>query len=235
MAKGNLAVRAETAAAGWRDVYDAWFPPGLQDADLEAQRRAVSRWFRCRADAAGLAPLAAAARAGRLGHWAVTPIGRLLLILLAGPIPRVLFAGRAKAFAGEALTLRLAEERLRSGQHEALARPWERIFLLMPLAEAEGPRHPARLERAAALAERVVRRCRGRSSRSTGSRSARSGPIRTRSPASAASRTATPSSAGPRLGQSWPICIRRSPAGGSAARRRRPAPGSGAAPPDRRG
>jgi uncharacterized protein (DUF924 family) len=79
-----------------------------------------------------------------------------LLILLAGPIARTLFAGRSEAFAGEALALRLAEEGLRSGQVEALAKPWEKLFLLMPLAEAEGPRHPARLERAVALTEHVV-------------------------------------------------------------------------------
>jgi len=158
MARAGMAGRAEVAAAGWRDVYDAWFPPGLEHADLEAQRRAVSRWFRGRADPAlpGLAPLVAAARAGRLSHWTATPVGRLLLILLADPIARILFAGRPEAFAGEALALRLAEEGLRNGQYEALARPWEKIFLILPLAEAEGSRHPARLERAAALAERVV-------------------------------------------------------------------------------
>ncbi|WP_342236651.1 DUF924 family protein [Inquilinus sp. OTU3971] len=158
MARAGMAGRADTAAAGWRDVYDAWFPAGLEHADLEAQRRAVSRWFRGRADPAlpGLAPLVAAARAGRLSHWTATPVGRLLLILLADPIARTLLAGRPEAFAGEALALRLAEEGLRSGHYEALARPWEKIFLILPLAGAEGPRHPARLERAAVLAERVV-------------------------------------------------------------------------------
>lgn len=158
MAAGASPRRAATAIAGWRDVYEAWFPPWLADADLAGQRVAVNRWFRGRGDAvpADLAPMVAAARAGRLGHWAVTPVGRLLLILLAGPIARALFAGRPEAFAGEVLALRLAEDGLRRGDDETLAQPWEKLFLLLPLAEAEGPRHPARLERAAALAERLV-------------------------------------------------------------------------------
>lgn len=149
---------AATAIAGWRDVYEAWFPPGLEDADLAIQRAAVNRWFRGRADAvpASLAPMVAAARAGRLDHWTVTPVGRLLLILLADPVARILLAGRPEAFAGEGLALRLAEDGLRRGHYEALVRPWEKIFFLMPLAEAEGPRHPARLERAAALTEQLV-------------------------------------------------------------------------------
>jgi uncharacterized protein (DUF924 family) len=146
------------AGRGWRQVYDTWFPPGLDQADLETQRRMVSWWFRSRADAAlpPFVPLVAAARAGQLNHWLATPVGRLLLVVLLDPIGRSLFAGRPEAHAGEALALRLAEEGLRNGQYEALARPWEKVFLFMPLAQAEGRGHAARLDRAVTLAEQVV-------------------------------------------------------------------------------
>jgi hypothetical protein len=107
--------------------------------------------------------------AGRLSHWTATPVGRLLLILLAGPIARTLFTGRPEAFAGETLALRLVEEGLRSGQAEALAKPWEKLFLLMPW-----PRPKVRATRYGWSGRRRWpsawwRKCPGGNSRSAGS------------------------------------------------------------------
>ena len=98
-----------------------------------------------------------AARAGCLAHWGATPLGRLSLIIVLDQFPRGLDAGTPEAYASDPAALRTAEEGLRNGHHAALARPWEKIFSVMPLVHAEGPGHRERLERVAALAEALAR------------------------------------------------------------------------------
>jgi uncharacterized protein (DUF924 family) len=51
---------------------------------------------------------------------------------------------------------RIAEEGLRNGQYDALARPWEKTFFVLPLGHAEGPDHLARLERVVAMTETIA-------------------------------------------------------------------------------
>jgi uncharacterized protein (DUF924 family) len=142
----------------WRTVHDFWFPPGLDDVDAETHRRMFEWWFGGGANA-GLppfAPVLEAARAGRLDHWLAAPAGRLSLIVVLDQFPRGLFPGTPDAYAGDPQALRVAEEALRDGQFDALTRPWEKTFFLLPLAHAEGPDHRERLERVVALADRVA-------------------------------------------------------------------------------
>jgi uncharacterized protein (DUF924 family) len=142
----------------WRAVHDFWFPPGLDDADAETHRRMFERWFGGGANA-GLppfAPVLEAASAGRLDHWLAAPAGRLSLIVALDQFPRGLFPGTPDAYARDPDALRLAEEGLRNGHYDALTRPWEQTFFLLPLAHAEGPGHQERLERVVALAERIT-------------------------------------------------------------------------------
>ena len=145
-------------AQDWRTVYDFWFPPGLDDADPEAHRRMFGRWFGggANAELPPFAPVVEAARAGCLGHWLATPLGRLALIVVLDQFPRGLFAGTPAAYASDPDALRLAEEGLRNNHYEALTRPWERTFFFLPLAHAEGPDHRERLERVVGLADRVA-------------------------------------------------------------------------------
>jgi uncharacterized protein (DUF924 family) len=145
-------------AQDWRTVYDFWFPPGLDDADPEAHRRMFGRWFGGGADAElpPFAPVVEAARAGCLGHWLATSLGRLALIVVLDQFPRGLFAGTPAAYASDPDALRLAEEGLRNGHYDALAKAWEKTFFFLPLAHAEGPDHRERLERVVALADRVA-------------------------------------------------------------------------------
>lgn len=142
----------------WRRIYDFWLPPGLEEAGPETHHRMFLRWFGggANAEMPPLAPLLDAARAGRLDHWRATPRGRLSLVVLLDQFPRGLFPGTPGAYALDAEALRIAEEGLRNGQYDALAWPWERTFLLLPLGHAEGPDHRARLERVVALAERIA-------------------------------------------------------------------------------
>ena len=146
-------------AEGWRAVHEFWFPPGLDDIDPGILRRQVEWWFGGGSNAAlpRFAPVLEAARAGRLDGWAATPLGRLSLIVVLDQFPRGLFAGTPEAYASDAVVLRIAEEGLRNGHHAALAKPWEKVFSVMPLVHAEGPGHRERLERVVALAERIAR------------------------------------------------------------------------------
>ena len=70
--------------------------------------------------------------------------------------PRGLDAGTPDAYGSDPDALRIAEEGLLTGHYEALTKPWEKAFFLMPLAHAEGPGHLERLERLIAMAEGVV-------------------------------------------------------------------------------
>src|SRR5215212_3759657 len=120
-------------------VHDFWFPPGLDGADAETLRRQVEWWFGGGSNQAlpPFAPVLDAARTGRLDHWSATPLGRLSLIIVLDQFPRGLFVGTPEAYASDPDALRIAEEGLRNGHHAALAKPWEKIFSVMPLVHAE--------------------------------------------------------------------------------------------------
>ena len=141
-----------------RQVLEAWFPPGLEDADAGTHARLFETWFGGAAKPlpAFLPPLATAAQAGHLDGWAATASGRLALILLLDQVPRELCAGRPEAYAGDPDALRIAEEGLRNGQYDELDHPWEKTFFFLPLAHAEGPDHRERLIRVTAMAEAVA-------------------------------------------------------------------------------
>ena len=144
--------------ANWRTVYDFWFPPGLDDADLPTHRQMFVWWFGGGANTQlpPFVPVVEAAKTGRLDHWLDTPLGRLSLIVVLDQFPRGLFAGTPEAYTSDSDALRIAEEGLRNGHYDALTRPWEKTFFLMPLGHAEGPDHLERLERVVAMAETIA-------------------------------------------------------------------------------
>jgi uncharacterized protein (DUF924 family) len=144
--------------AKWRTVYDFWFPPGLDDTDLETHRRMFGWWFGGEAspELPPFAPIVQAARTGHLDHWLATSLGRLSLIVVLDQCPRGLFAGTPEAYASDPDALRIAEEGLRNGQYDALTKPWEKTFFFMPLGHAEGPDHRKQLGRVVAMAERIA-------------------------------------------------------------------------------
>jgi len=160
MSWGPSATNASTGELRMYDkeVYDFWFPPGLENAGRETFRRQVEWWFAGGANAE-LPPFThtlMAARLGRLDHWLVTPRGRLALIIVLDQFPRGLFAGKAEAYASDPQALRIAEEGLWNGHYDALTQPWEKTFFFLPMAHAEGPGHLHRLDRVVALAENVT-------------------------------------------------------------------------------
>jgi uncharacterized protein (DUF924 family) len=144
--------------SGWRRVYDFWFPPGLETADIETHRRMVLRWFGggANAELPPFAPVLEDARAGRLEAWRAEPLSRLALIIVLDQFPRGLSAGTPEAYSADDAALALAEEGLANGHYDALAQPWEKTFFALPLAHAEGPDHLQRLTRVVMLVECVA-------------------------------------------------------------------------------
>jgi len=160
MSWGPSATNASTGELQMYDkqVYDFWFPQGLENAEPETFRRQVEWWFAGGANAE-LPPFThtlMAARLGRLEHWLATPRGRLALIIVLDQFPRGLFAGKAEAYASDPQALRIAEEGLWNGHYDALTQPWEKTFFFLPMGHAEGPGHLHRLDRVVALAENVT-------------------------------------------------------------------------------
>ncbi|MEN0073897.1 MAG: DUF924 family protein [Paracraurococcus sp.] len=140
-----------------QQVLDAWFTPGLENADARTHHRAFETWFDGGVTPTlALARLMRAALAGHLDGWAATARGRLALILLLDQVPRCLHAGTPQAYVGDPDALRLAEDGLRNDHYDALDHAWERSLFLLPLAHAEGPDHRERLIRLCAMAEAVA-------------------------------------------------------------------------------
>ena len=81
-------------------------------------------------------PLVREAAAGALDAWAVSPRGRLALILLLDQLPRNLFRGEPRAFATDAQALAWTLSGMDAGLDRALP-PIERTFFYMPMEHAE--------------------------------------------------------------------------------------------------
>ena len=82
------------------------------------------------------APLISSALAGELDAWAGSPRRRLSLVLLLDTFTRILHAGTARAFEGNARALALTLSGVQSGADAALD-VTERIFFYAPLQHSE--------------------------------------------------------------------------------------------------
>lgn len=128
---------AASLAAAASAVLDFWFlPPGAP-----GHNRFRPEWFRKDAafDAAirrRFGSLVADAQAGGLHDWETTAAGCLARILLLDQFARNLFRGAARAFAGDAAALALAQELVGSGQDKNLA-PIRRMFAFLPFEHSE--------------------------------------------------------------------------------------------------
>jgi uncharacterized protein (DUF924 family) len=160
-APGSNTAGKNSADGAWREVYDFWFPVGLETADLEAHRRVSERWFRggLNADLPPFTATLEAAARGDLNKWLEVPLGRLSLIIVLDQFPRGLFTGSPKAYSFDRRALEITEEGLRSGHYDALRYSWEKVFFALPLIHAEGPNHLERADRHVALAEARLTLC----------------------------------------------------------------------------
>ncbi len=136
-------------------VLDFWFGPSGPAGTVAARQRAL--WFGKSAEAdravtERFAVTLADARAGRLGHWADTPRGRLARVIVLDQFPHHVFRGQPQAFASDAQALALSLTALDAREDQTLA-PIERVFLYLPLEHAESL---GVQERSVALFERLV-------------------------------------------------------------------------------
>jgi uncharacterized protein (DUF924 family) len=120
------------------DVLLAWFGDAARDRDdLERDMR---RWYaggEAEADRlAGFRTDVERALRGELDPWADTVRGRLALVLLLDQLTRTVYAGTARAFAGDARAVALARDAFDRGLDRELAFA-ERHFLIMPLLHSE--------------------------------------------------------------------------------------------------
>jgi uncharacterized protein (DUF924 family) len=154
--RASDAAHKEGVERDWREIYDFWFPAGLESADLETYRGVSERWFGggLNADLPRFSGTLDAAARGDLSDWREVPLGRLSLIIVLDQFPRGLFAGTPKAFAFDLQALAITMEGLRIGHYDALRHPWEKTFFTLPLIHAEGPDHLARADLGVALSEK---------------------------------------------------------------------------------
>jgi uncharacterized protein (DUF924 family) len=116
-----------------------WFgPPG---SAVEVAARQSKLWFgkspeNDQAISERFSATLADATAGRLGHWAGTPHGRLALVIVLDQFPHHIYRDRPQAFATDPQALALSLAALASGEDRQLA-PIERVFLYLPLEHAE--------------------------------------------------------------------------------------------------
>ena len=76
------------------------------------------------------------AAAGKLSRWERTPHAALALAVVLDQFPRNMFRGEARAFAADALALRVARRMVDHG-FDRLLRPVERWFVYLPFEHAE--------------------------------------------------------------------------------------------------
>jgi uncharacterized protein (DUF924 family) len=144
----------------WRAVYDFWFPPNLDSADFEQNRRVIEWWFRggINAELAPFVGVVTKAKSGHLDGWRNQAQGRMSLILVLDQFARGLFAGTPEAYASDLMALQIAEEGLENGDFDALTGLWEKLIFILPLIHAEGPKHIERIERNLAITEKMADR-----------------------------------------------------------------------------
>jgi uncharacterized protein (DUF924 family) len=124
---------------GVENLLALWFDFDTGDAAAVDDR--MRRWFSSTPDEdreleRRFGTLARETLSGALDGLAVSPRGRLGLILLLDQLPRNLYRRRPEAFAGDPRALALSMDGLERGMDEALA-PVERVFFCMPLQHAE--------------------------------------------------------------------------------------------------
>lgn len=121
------------------DVLDFWFGACGSASEIAARQRKL--WFGKSAEndqavSDRFAATLAAASAGKLGHWANSPRGRLALVIVLDQFPHHIFRDQPQAFATDPQALALSLAALTANEDRQLT-PIERVFLYLPLEHAE--------------------------------------------------------------------------------------------------
>lgn len=146
-ARDNRPMTSESASVATpAEVLRFWL--GAYPLDEAAMARVQGQWFQ-KDDAfdaalrARFAGTIAAARAGRLDHWAQDAEGWLALLVVLDQFTRNVHRGTPESFAGDAQARPLALAGIERGDDQAVP-PMARIFCYLPLEHAEDPALQAR-------------------------------------------------------------------------------------------
>lgn len=120
-------------------VLDYWF--GAPGTTREIAERQSKLWFgklpeKDREVSERFTPTFNAAIAGALDTWALTPRGRLALVIVLDQFPHHIHRDTPQAFAQDAKALALSLAAIATGEDQSLALI-ERVFLYLPLEHAE--------------------------------------------------------------------------------------------------
>ncbi|MDU9002634.1 DUF924 family protein [Sedimentitalea todarodis] len=141
-------------------VLDFWFPDSGHEAAPESHAAFWDERMQGGMDAeiiARFGGLTHAAATGALDHWAVTPRGRLALLIALDQFPRSLWRDTPAAFAQDIKAARLAQAGIDNGDFDTLA-PWEQSFFVIAISHCEGPGHLERMRRLDEVVERIASR-----------------------------------------------------------------------------
>jgi uncharacterized protein (DUF924 family) len=121
------------------DVLDFWF--GQPGSAVDVAARQSKLWFGKSADndrqvTERFAGTLAAAGAGQLDHWVLTPRNRLALIVVLDQFPHHIHRNHGQSFAYDAQSLALAQAMIENGDAARVA-PIEQVFAYLPLEHAE--------------------------------------------------------------------------------------------------
>jgi len=142
------------------DVLDLWFPADGHWETIERHGAFRDERMQGGMDAVicqRFGPLTLAAATSLLDHWAVTPRGRLALVVALDQFPRSLWRGTPATFAQDIKATRVAWKGIAEGDVEVLA-PWEAAFFVIASDHCEGPDHLERFDRTGAVVERIIAR-----------------------------------------------------------------------------
>lgn len=122
-----------------QDLLDWWFGEGATAREIADAKNGLWFGYKAEQDAEArerFGDLTERALAGELSEWAESPHGWLALVLLLDQLPRMIYRGTSKAFAGDERALQLVREGMAHGGDVLLA-PIQRVFIYLVLEHAE--------------------------------------------------------------------------------------------------
>lgn len=125
--------------APWQPLLDWWFGEEDSAPRIAAQKHGLWFGYRDEQDAEArhrFGDLTRRALDGELDDWVRSPDGWVALVLLLDQLPRMLFRGTSRAFAGDEHARQLVREGLVQGG-DMLVPPIRRVFLYLVLEHAE--------------------------------------------------------------------------------------------------
>ena len=122
-----------------QDLLDWWFGEGATARETADAKNGLWFGYKPEQDAEArecFGDLTERALAGELSEWAESPHGWLALVLLLDQLPRMIYRGTPRAYAGDERALQLVRVGMAHGGDVLLA-PLQRVFIYLVLEHAE--------------------------------------------------------------------------------------------------